>query len=146
VKKAEPIKPEPFESLSVSAARRRAEQAQMYLTESAAQDLLGIDAATLETLREGKRLLGVWHEPANAWLYPDFQFDKTGLIKQMPRLLAVYDRYYSHVWENSWSIVEWFLSPHVLLDDSRPMDVMATNPQRVLRAAQVEFWEDPATF
>lgn len=144
--KAEPIKPEPFEFLAMAAATRRAELAQMYLTESAAQALLGIDAATLGTLRDGKRLLGVWHEPVNAWLYPDFQFDANGLIKQMPRLLAVYDRYYSHVWENPWSIVEWFLSPHVLLDDCRPMDVMATNPQRVLRAAQVEFWEDPATF
>jgi hypothetical protein len=140
------VKPETSSDLAKVSASRRAELAQTYLSEPAVQTLLGIDATSLEAMRDEKGVLGVWHEPANAWIYPDFQFDKSGLIEQMPRLLAVYDRYYSHVWKNTWSIVEWFLSPHVLLDGCRPMDVMATNPQRVLRAAQVEFWEDPATF
>jgi uncharacterized protein (DUF2384 family) len=38
------------------------------------------------------------------------------------------------------------MSPHVLLEDHRPVDLMSTNPKRVLEVAQVEFWEDPATF
>lgn len=142
---SEPAPSEPPEDLARAAAARRSELAQTYLTGQTVQVLLGIDAATLTAWREDKRLLGVWHEPIKAWLYPDFQFDGNELVKQMPRLLTVYDRYYSHIWENTWSIVEWFLSPHILLDGCRPMDMMATNPQRVLRVAQVEFWEDPAT-
>jgi hypothetical protein len=140
-----PTRFETFGDLAKISAARRAELAQTYLTGPAVQILLGIDASSLEAMREDKGVLGVWHEPANAWYYPDFQFDESGLIKKVPRLLAVYDRYYSHVWKNTWSIVEWFLSPHVLLGDRPPRDVIGTNPQRVLRVAQVEFWEDPAT-
>lgn len=135
----------PSNDLVQAAAARRIELAQTYLSDSAVQFLLGIDAATLTAWREGRRLLGVWHEPAKAWLYPDFQFNDSGLVEQMPRMLAVYDRYYSHVWENTWSIVEWFSSPHALLDGCKPMELMSTNPQRVLRVAQREFWEDPTT-
>lgn len=141
---SEPIQPET--DLAKIAAVRRSELAQTYLSSPAVETLLGIDAAALGDLRKGKRLLGVWHQPAKSWLYPDFQFDKGGLIQEMPSILAVYDRYYSHVWENTWSIVQWFMSPHLLLDGYRPMDMMSTNPKRVLEAAQVEFWEDPATF
>lgn len=135
-----------FGDLLLAAAARRAELAQTYLTAPTVQALLGIDQNTLMAWREDKRLLGVWHETNTAWLYPDFQFDQNGLIEHMPRILAVFDKYYSHVWKDTWGIVEWFLSPHALLDDRRPMDLMATSPQFVLRAALVELGEDPTTY
>jgi hypothetical protein len=101
---AEPIQPET--DLAKIAAVRRSELAQTYLSSPQVETLLGIDAAALSGLRSEKRLLGVWHQPARSWLYPDFQFNNKGPIEQMPSILAVYDRYYSHVWENTWFIVE----------------------------------------
>lgn len=140
-----PDAPKSPEEAEKQSARRRAELAQNYLSGEATQLLLGIDAVTLATCRENKQLLGVWHDPIKAWLYPDFQFNGNKLVKQMPELLSVYDRYYGHVWEDTWSIVEWFLGPHALLNGARPMDTLATNPERVLKVAQIEFWEDPST-
>lgn len=142
---SEPGVPKSLEDAAKTAAVRRTELAQSYLTGQAAQLLLGIDADTLTTWRENKQLLGVWHDPIKAWLYPDFQFNGKELVKQMPVLLAAYDRYYNHVWENTWSIVEWFLTPHTLLNGSRPMDILTTSPERVLKVAQTEFGEDPST-
>jgi len=79
-------------------------------------------------------------------LYPDFQFNQAGLIKQVPSLLSVYDSFNSHYWDNTWRIVEWFMCPHhTLLDGQRPASVLATNPQGVLRVARVEFEQDPET-
>lgn len=141
-----PIPPESLDDLMMAAATRRAELARSFLRESAVQALLRIDYQTLTAWRKGKRLLAVWHEPFKAWLYPDFQFDQEGLIKEMPEMLAVYDRYYSHVWGNTWTILEWFLSPHALLDGRRPMEVLASDPQQVLTVARDEFWEDPAAY
>jgi hypothetical protein len=139
------VPPESFDDLAQVAAARRTELAKTYLSASQAQSLLGIDSATLTDWRKGKRLLGVWHEPAKAWLYPDFQFDHQGLHVQMPQLLAVFDRHYSHVWSNTWTIVEWFLSPHALLDGARPMDILACELERVLEIAKSEFLQDPST-
>lgn len=140
------VPPESFDDLAHAAAARRVELARTYLSASQVQLRLHIDATTLTAWREGKRLLGVWHEPAQAWLYPNFQFDGQGLITQMPPLLAVFDHHYPHVWANTWTLVEWFLSAHLLLDGARPVDVLTTEPQRVLRVAQVEFLQDPAGY
>ena len=38
-----------------------------------------------------------------------------------------------------WGEVEWFLSPHVLLDGATPATMLALSPGRVFRAARVEF-------
>ena len=125
--------------------RARAEAAKTYLTGSEVQSMLAIDAEALALSRRDRQLLGVWHAPDNAWLYPDFQFKDGTLIEQMPALLATFGQYYEHAWENTWSIVEWFMTPHTLLGDDRPMDLMGQHPNRVLGAARREFSEDPAT-
>ena len=137
--------PRTTSDLAAIAAARRVELAQNYLTGSTVQSLLGIDASTLTAWRKERRLLAVWHKPDMQWIYPDFQFDRTGLIYQMPELLTVYDRYYSHVWDNPWRVVEWFMSPHLLLDGARPCEILALDPQRVLSVAQNEFLDDPMT-
>jgi hypothetical protein len=131
--------------LASLAAIRRMELAQNYLSAEAAQALLGIDSSTLTALRKERRLLAVWHKPDQQWIYPDFQFDQAGLIEQMPALLAVYERYYSHVWTNTWRIVEWFMAPHLLLNGAPPMEIINNDPQLVLRIARIEFHQDPAT-
>ncbi|WP_457894603.1 hypothetical protein [Stenotrophomonas hibiscicola] len=41
-----------------------------------------------------------------------------------------------------WGAVEWFLSPHALLDFARLADALASDPARVLRAACIEFKQD----
>lgn len=133
------------DDLASLAMVRRMELAQHYLSGEATQALLGIDASTLTAWRKERRLFAVWHTPDQQWIYPDFQFDQAGLIEQMPALLAVYERYYSHVWTNTWGIVEWFMSPHLLLDGALPMEMISSDPQLVLRIARIEFLQDPAT-
>jgi hypothetical protein len=38
--------------------------------------------------------------------------------------------------------VEWFLTPHVLLDGESPVEVLQQDPQAVLEVARIEFIED----
>ena len=133
------------DSLGAMAATYRAARAQKYLSSQTAQAVLGIDSTMLTAWRKERRLLAVWHRPANDWLYPDFQFEDGSLIKEVPDLLAVYESYYSHVWSNTWSIVEWYMSPHLLLDGARPAEVLAKDPQKVIAVARAEFLQDPAT-
>ena len=133
------------DSLEAMAATYRAALVQKYLSSQTAQAVLGIDSTMLTAWRKERRLLAVWHRPANDWLYPDFQFEDGSLIKEVPDLLAVYESYYSHVWSNTWSIVEWYMSPHLLLDGARPAEVLAKDPQKVIAVARAEFLQDPAT-
>ena len=74
------------ESLEAMAATYRAALAQKYLSSQTAQAVLGIDSTMLTAWRKERRLLAVWHRPANDWLYPDFQFEDGSLIKEVPRL------------------------------------------------------------
>ncbi len=133
-------------SLAAKAAAFRSELARSYLSGQEVQSILRVDVATLTTWRKERRLLAVWHRAADEWLYPDFQFDDGALIKEIPDLLLVYETYYGHVWKNSWGIVAWFMTPHLLLDGARPVDVMAERPQQVLTVARTEFLQDPSTF
>ncbi|MGG6462323.1 hypothetical protein [Solilutibacter silvestris] len=133
------------QTIEEASANRRAEVVKPYLTEPDVLARLGIDRDHLTDLRERRNILAVWHAPVEAWLYPDFQFDPAGLIKEMPEILETFDLYYSHCWENTWSILEWFLAAHSLLDRRRPMDVIQSNPSVVLEIAGLDLWEDPET-
>lgn len=110
-----PRSTESKENLEEASARRRAKVVRSYLTEFDVQVRLDIDDDKLTSWREGRKVLAVWHQPIKAWLYPDFQFDRDGLIREMPGILAAFDRYYGHVWKNTWMILEWFFSGHRLL-------------------------------
>jgi hypothetical protein len=128
------------------AAAYRAELAQYYLTGVTVQKLLGINAATLKTWRRDNRLLSVWHSPSHSYLYPDFQFDHGKLVEQMPELLSYFRMgHYSEIRVNSSSKVEWFMSPHALLDGLRPAEMLATDPQRVLKIGRQDLLADPNT-
>ena len=135
----------PPHDLASAALAKRIRLARSYLTETVAQRLLGVDEVTLRSWREEKRILAVWHEPVGAYLYPDFQFDQNGLIEQVPALLSCFDRYLGHVWEDTWLIVEWFISPHLLLDGNTPAEVLALDPRLVLEVGREDLLEDPGT-
>lgn len=130
--------------LASAALAKRIRLAESYLTARDAQRLLGVDAVTLSSWREEKRILAVWHEPVDAYLYPDFQFNQNGLIEQIPELLSCFDRYLGHVWKSTWLIVEWFISPHLLLDGNTPAEALALDPQLVLEVGREDLLEDPS--
>jgi len=103
----------------------------------------GMEAATyLTQVRMSGALLGVWSESHHAFLYPDFQFARSGALRtEVVDLLAVlpaneYDR-------GGWRRAFWLYSPHALLDDRTPADVFADAPMRVIQVAREEFLGDP---
>jgi len=98
--------------------------------------------------RRDGRLLGVYvTSPAPSYRYPTWQFHLDGhVVDQVAEILSVLRD--SGLFEQEpeglhrttgWGEVEWFLSPHVLLDGDPPAVVLATEPARVLRAAHEEF-------
>ncbi|CQD06040.1 hypothetical protein BN1232_01033 [Mycobacterium lentiflavum] len=82
------------------------------------------------TARRNKTLLAV--RQGNYLSYPGFQFGPDG--KPLPviaRLLAVAD-------DSGWSeagLVQWLCSPTTYLDGDRPVDHLATDPDRVVAVA-----------
>lgn len=127
------------ESLEAAAARRRAELAKDYLLEADVLARLDIDHKALTALRRARKLLAVWHQPDNRYLYPPYQFTETGVIAEMEPLLA-------YLLEGStgsgWNEIEWLMTPHALLAAQTPAELLPFDPERVLQAAEVEFKED----
>ena len=130
------------ESLEAAAARRRAELARDYLLEADVLAKLNIDHEALIKLRRTRKLLAVWHQPDNRYLYPLYQFNETGVIPEVEPLLM-------YLLEGStgsgWSEIEWLMAPHALLEAQTPAALLPFEPTRVLEAAEVEFKEDRDT-
>ncbi|WCM23633.1 hypothetical protein NDK50_22500 [Paraburkholderia bryophila] len=103
----------------------------------------GLDAATYAThARTNGTLLGVWSEPRRAFIYPDFQFDRSGTVrKEVTELLAVLPANKDD--RGGWRRAFWLYSPHSLLDGQTPVDVFADAPMRVIKVAREEFMGDP---
>ena len=71
-------------------------------------------------------LLGVWSAPRHCFLYPDFQFDRSGAIrKDVAGLLAVLP---SEDGRGGWRRTFWLYSPHALLDDLTPAEIFIDDP------------------
>lgn len=95
-------------------------------------------------LRRAGRLLGVWLPSEQAYRYPTWQFGADGtavppfaellILVRGPGGMNTHNRRTS-----GWGEVEWFLTPHVLLDGASPVEVLPHDPARVLAAAQEEF-------
>jgi len=66
-------------------------------------------------------------------------------VEHFPEILAIMREHGTYLDENGrttgWREVEWFLSPHVLLNGDPPYDVLRENPSGVLEAARVEHIE-----
>ena len=85
-------------------------------------------------------LLGVWSAPRYCFLYPDFQFDRSGAIrKDVAGLLAVLP---SGDDRGGWRRTFWLYSPHALLDDRTPAEIFIADPARVIAVAREEFLGD----
>jgi hypothetical protein len=82
------------------------------------------------TARRNKTLVAV--RQGNYLSYPGFQFGPDGKpLAAIGRLLEVAD-------ENGWSeagLVQWLCSPTTYLDGDRPVDHLATDPDRVVAVA-----------
>jgi len=66
------------EALEAASARRRAELARGYLVEADVLSKLDIDYETLVAWRQARKLLAVWYQPENRYLYPLISSMKLG--------------------------------------------------------------------
>lgn len=107
----------------------------------------GSDKCASHLRREG-RLLGVYvADPVPSYRYPTWQFRPDGQpIEQLAEILRVLHDLGPFQREpdglrrtTGWGEVEWFLSPHTLLDGATPAYVLCVDPTLVLRAACDEF-------
>ncbi|EIF28511.1 hypothetical protein BCh11DRAFT_03930 [Burkholderia sp. Ch1-1] len=101
----------------------------------------GLEAATYAIqARMNGDLLGVWSAPRHCFLYPDFQFDRSGAIrKDVAGLLAVMP---GEDDGGGWRRTFWLYSPHALLDDRTPAEIFIDDPTRVIAVAREEFLGD----
>lgn len=97
--------------------------------------------------REGKLLAVYIANPVPSYRYPTWQFSPDGQpvrnLAQMLRImrsLGPFQRESNDLRRTTgWGEVEWFLSPHALLNGQSPSTVLATDPAGVLLAARTEF-------
>lgn len=103
----------------------------------------GPEATTCTThARAMGALLGVWSVRLHGFVYPDFQFNHSGAIRQeVAELLAVLPGDNDG---SGWRRAFWLYSPHTLLEGQTPAEVFPDAPARVIHIARVEFRSDPA--
>lgn len=131
-----------------SAAERRRALARAWPTSAEVSRQLGSTAENAShranQLRRGGQLLGVWMPSEQAYRFPVWQFDANGApvpplaelltLLRGPGGMSTQERLTS-----GWGEVEWFLTPHALLDGASPAEILPDDPARVLAAAQEEF-------
>lgn len=90
------------------------------------------------SLRAKGQLLGYARRGQQAVRYPRFQFDGKGILPVIPELIRVAD-------ENKVAhedLLFWICAPTGMLeDDARPVDILRTDPDRVLAAARYDLGE-----
>ena len=107
-----------------------------------ASNVADLEAATyVIQARASGALLGVWSAPGHCFIYPDFQFNRSGSIRrEVVELLAVLpgegDR-------GGWRRTFWLYSPHALLEGRTPAEIFIADPTRVIAVAREEFLSDP---
>ena len=132
--------PDPTSILAMAAARRT-ELSRNWAT---AEDLG--EGAT--EMRKSGQLLGVYlTDPQPHYRFPAWQFQQDGWpvahFSEMLRIMRDHGGYLDkHRSPTGWSEVEWFLTPHVLLNGECPAEVLAHDPQAVVEAARMGFIED----
>ncbi|MBB3923688.1 hypothetical protein [Xanthomonas arboricola] len=133
-----------------AAAARRLHLSRAWPTAAEVSRQLGSTAGNgshrANQLRRDGQLLGVWLPSEQAYRFPVWQFGVDGRpVPPLAELLALLrgaggmdtqDRLTS-----GWGEVEWFLTPHALLDGASPAEVLPDDSARVLAVAQEEFRE-----
>jgi hypothetical protein len=66
-------------------------------------------------------------------VYPAYAFDAAG--EPLPVIKRVLQNLFMH---DSFSLACWFESPNTYLDGSRPRDMLVTDPERVVAAAEAQ--------
>lgn len=87
-------------------------------------------------MRASRYVLAVWHTPAQAYLYPPFQFEADRVVPQLAALMLLLG---SLDFADGWGEIEWLYCPHSLLGGRRPAEVFSEDPAAVLAVAQREF-------
>lgn len=109
---------------------------------------LGSAGLLAAELRRAGKLLAVYAaEPEPGYRYPTWQFCPDGQpIDQLAEILTLLRGAFPFLQEpdglrrtTGWGEVEWFLTPHLLLDGLAPASMLATEPARVLQIARAEF-------
>lgn len=133
-----------------SAAERRVTLSQDWPTAAVVSRQVGSTAENgshrANQLRRAGQLLGVWLPSEQAYRFPTWQFGANrSPVPVLTELLSLLrgaggmdaqDRLTS-----GWGEVEWFLTPHALLDGASPAEILPQDPARVLAVAQEEFQE-----
>lgn len=142
----------PVQQILLDAAAERMALASQWLTADQVDDRLrsqpsGGEAQATRLRRQGL-LLGVYVDYSMpSYRYPTWQFCPDGQpVEHLTEIIAVLRN--SGVFQQEvdglrrttgWGEVEWFLSPHALLDGAAPAAKLSTEPARVLSAARIEF-------
>ncbi|QND81018.1 hypothetical protein H4W19_04300 [Pseudoxanthomonas mexicana] len=97
-------------------------------------------------LRRDGQLLGVWLPSEQEYRFPTWQFAGDGQPQPvLAELLALLRGAGGMGTENrqtsGWGEVEWFMTPHALLDGATPEELITSEPERVLAVAKEEFGE-----
>lgn len=133
-----------------AAAERRRALAQDWPTAADVSRQLGSTAENgshrANQLRRDGQLLGVWLPHEQAYRFPAWQFGADGaavpgLAELLTLLRGPGGMNTAERRTSGWGEVEWFLTPHTLLDGEPPADVLPHDPARVLAAAREEFQE-----
>ncbi|WP_242542647.1 MULTISPECIES: hypothetical protein [Stenotrophomonas] len=138
--------------LEQDAAAWRAELANTWPTAAEVSRQLGSTASNASQLatklrRAGKLLAVYLPVPGGSWRFPSWQFRPDGqpvarwddilrTLQDQGPFLDTQRR------TTGWGEVEWFLAGHTLLGGLSPAEVLATDPSRVLAAAEAEFGGD----
>lgn len=139
-------------SIEEASAARRIELARDWPTAAEVSRRMGSTAGNGSQLatrlrREGA-LLGVYMTgPTHHYRFPIWQFRPDGQpIPQMREILTILRDHGPFLDTDrrttGWSEVAWFMGGHALLDGQAPLEVLATEPERVVEAARIEFVED----
>lgn len=131
----------PHDSSGSSKARNRLVQS--WMSKADVLRALSIGGPTLEKWRINRLILSVWDASSGQYFYPPFQFFEGRVIPAVASIMRWLEPYSNG---SGWGEVEWWLSPHSLLDGKSPAEIIQLESARVLMIAEQEFSEDPAAF
>lgn len=120
---------------------RRAELVAGWWSEATVLKRFGIDSEMLTLWRRRRRVLAVWHAPDHQYFYPPGQFDEAGPRWEMSAVLGYLND--ESLSGSGWGEIEWFVTPHTLLDGQLPLDLLSHDPRRVLSVVHEEFSDGP---
>jgi hypothetical protein len=133
--------------LEEAAAAKRAALASDWLTAAEVSRSIGSTEDLADKMRRDGKLLAVYLDTsAPGFRFPNWQFRDNGQpVRELPHILTVLREQGPFLDESlrttGWGELEWFISPHVLLDGATPAEILVTAPNRVLAAAELEFGE-----